>query len=183
MVSSIQPSDASHNYSNTQSPQERQKYFEIQFETAVLSSFVAITQKNSPLQSQLSKIKNGLDSGEPPEQLATHLNHCIAQINQTLTPEKLPFPPFNFSTEGSQVQTLCNFTLSVQKFLNTAAEKGELPWNEEQKLFSELSSLGNTIGQMTPEQAFDHLNGVIERANRLLPRDYQIPTLPLTQRR
>ena len=179
----IHPTDSSGPISTTQTPQERQKTFEIQFATAVLGNFVAITQQNSSIQSQISKLKSGLASGQSPDQLATSLNQLISQINNGIVPGKPHFPYFSFSSEGSQVQALRNFSLSLEKFLNTAAEKGSLNWNDEQKLFGELSYLVNNIGQMTPEQAFDKLNGVIEAANNHLPQKYQLPTIPLMQRR
>jgi hypothetical protein len=180
MVSSVQASDSSDNISY-KTPQEKQKRFELIFEIDVLSCYISMLQQNGSLQSQLSKLKNGLESGQSTDQLASNLNQLISQINDQIVPGKPPFPFFSFSNEGSQVQALRNFTLSVQKFINTAAERGQMNWNDEQKLFGELSSLVNNMGQMTPEQAFEKLNGIIEESNQHLSHNYQLPTIPFMQ--
>lgn len=183
MVYPVHPSDSLHPTQDSQTPQEKQKLFEIQFETAVLSAYVSITNQNGSVKQQLSKIKNGAESGQPPDQLATSVNQVIAQINTGVIPGKIAFPSFSFSTDGAQVQAIRNFALSVEKFLNTASEKGNIHWKDEEKLFGHLSDLVYNVGQMTPEQAFNKLNGVIEQANEHLPAHFQLPTIPYVQKR
>ncbi len=179
MTDAISPSSSAY-HPHSQSPAEAHRMFEIQFETAVLGIFVAATGQDGSVKRQVSQLKNGIKSGKPTAELATSLNQLVSQINTTVVPGKAPFPSFLFTSEGSQVQALTHHAITLQKCLNTLSENGEMPWDEENKLFNELSTLVRTIPQITPEQAYDKLNYVIELANAHLPSHYQIPELPLS---
>ncbi len=178
MTTPIHPSGSSYSLPQTQSPQERKKLFELQFETAVLGIFVAVTgQNNSPIQRQISQLKNGIAAAQPPDQLATSLNQLISQINTTIVPGMAKFPQFQFSGEGSQVQATTYQAITLEKGLLILSEKGHLDPRKEQKLFEQLSSLIGSIAQMTSDQAYSHLNQIIDQANSALPSAYQIPHL------
>lgn len=183
MVHPVQPSDATGPIAISQTPQERQRLFEIQFATEVLSAYVSITRQDGSVKQQLSKLKNGLASGQSPDQLAPDLNQVISQINSGIVPGKALFPPFSFSSGGSETQALANFCISLEKLLHTAGETGNIPWKHVEKIFGELSTLISNIGQMTSEQAFNKLNGAIEEANKDLPAQYTLPTIPFMHRR
>lgn len=170
-------SSSSAYHPHTQSPAEAHRMFEIQFETAVLGIFVAASGQDGSTQHQVSQLKKGIQSGKPTAELASDLNQLISQINVTIIPGKAPLPSFLFTTEGSQVQALTHHAITLQKCLNTLSENGGMPWEEEKKLFSDLTLLIGTIPQITPEQAYGKLNEVIEKANAHLPSQYQIPAL------
>lgn len=179
MTDSISPSSSAY-HPHSQSPAEAHRMFEIQFETAVLGIFVATTGQDGSAKRQVSQLKNGIKSGAPTAELGTSLNQLVSQINTTVVPGKALFPAFLFTSEGSQVQALTHHAITLQKCLNTLSENGGMPWEEEKKLFTELSTLVRTIPQLTPKQAFDTLNEVIEKANTHLPSNFQIPPLPLS---
>lgn len=179
MTDAISPSGPTY-HAHNQSNSETHRMFEIQFETAVLGIFVATTGQDGSVKHQVSQLKNGMKSGTPTAELATSLNQLVSQINTTIVPGKAPFPAFLFTSEGSQVQALTHHTITLQKCLNTLSENGGMPWEEEKKLFTELSTLVHMIPQITPEQAFDKLNEVIDKANAHLSSNFQIPTLPLS---
>jgi hypothetical protein len=179
MTGSIPPVGASYQSQGAESPQERQKLFEIQFQTAVLGIYIAVSGQNGSCEQQLSHIKDGMKSGKATGELAGLLNQLVMQINQTIIPGKAPFPPFQFSTEGSQAQALTNHATTLEKCLNALAEYNQFPWAQEQPLFAQLTSLINTISQLSPAQAFDQINAVINQANGHLSSKFQIP--PLTR--
>lgn len=178
MTDAISPSGPAHHISPSQSPQERHRMFEIQFETSVLGIFVAVTGQNGSMQHQVSQLKNGIKAGNPPAELASGLNQLVSQINTSIAPGKAPFPTFLFSSEGSQAQALTHHAITLEKCLNTLAEHGHLPWPQEHQLFSQLAGLVNTIPQIPAAQAYSELNHVIDQANAHLIRRYQIPSLP-----
>jgi len=182
MIQPIQPSDSTSPIAISQTPEEKQKSFEIQFETEVLSAYVSITGQNGSVKQHLSKLKNGLASGQAPDQLAAGLNQVISQINNQTVPEE-NLPAFGFSSDGNQTQAVGCFGLTLEKLLHVASEKGNIQWKDEEKLFGELSSLIYNVEQMIPEQAFKKLNGIIEEANNNLPAQYKLPAIPFTQRR
>lgn len=183
MTQPIGPSDSANSVPAPQSPQEKQKLFELQFQIAVISDYIAVSGQNGSTQQQLNQLKKGLESGQPPDQLASNLNQLISQINNSIIPGKAAFPTFSFSSTGSQVQAITHYAISLEKFLNTAAEKGIINWPNEQKLFKELSSLIENVGQLTPEQAFNKLNELIEEANADLPTQYKLPKIATQFRR
>lgn len=178
MIQPIDRSNLSSSIPQEASPHERQKLFEIQFETSVLGTFIAVSEKNDVFNPQLSKIKNGLVSGQSPDQLHRGLNDLIDQINQSSPPEAAPFPPFQFSTEGSESVALSNFVVSLEKVLNVAGKNGVVDWSKEAQLFSKLSSLERNLRGMTTYQVFEQLNQLIVQANESLSAHLHIPSLP-----
>lgn len=176
MVQPIQPKEPSSPITSRETPQEKHQLFEIEFLTAVLSDYVAVSRQNGSAKELLSKLKNGLASGQSPAQLGTQLNDLISQINSGIVPGKAKFPDFN--STGDQTQAVIHCAFCLEKLLNAAAEKGDIKWKDEEKLFNELSDLIYNGGQMAPEQAFKKLNGVIEEANSALPAHQKLPIIP-----
>lgn len=179
MVHPIGQSGGIEPHLSSQSPEERQKLFELQFQTAVISDYVAITQQqHGSVQDNLSKIKSDLSSGKSPDSVAASMNQLISQLNTGVIPGKAPFPTFHFSSEGSDVRTISHFALSLEKFINTAAEKGNIQWANEQKLFKDLTTLIDKCAQMTTEQAYSNLNTLVEEVNKALPGHMRLPKVP-----
>jgi hypothetical protein len=171
MVQPVSPLGSASVTHGSQSSQEKQKLFEIQFETDVLGSYLASTRQNGSLKAQLDNIKKGLASGKSPDLLVSDLNSLISQINQH-TPSP-PFPSFSFTSEGSQVTALQYYCITLEKLIHSVS-KGP----QEQNLFKELASLWNDVGQISSEQAFGALNGVIEKINDAFPDKCHISTIP-----
>lgn len=178
MVYPVHPSDPLFLHGSSESPQEKQKLFEIQFETSVLGIYVAVSGQNGSIQKQLSHVKNSLASGKSPDQLTESLNQTISQMNQSMVPGTPPFPPFQFTSEGSQRAILTNHALALKKCLNALAENGKIDPSEEQKLMGSLTHLTNHMGQLTPTQAYQQFNGIIQSANDHLSKPYHFPTFP-----
>lgn len=183
MVQPIHSYGSSEPISDDETPQEKQKLFEIEFETAILGDYISVSEKNGSLKQQISKLKNELLSGQSSEHLAASLNQLIDQINRTISPGKAKFPPFQFSSEGSSATALTHYAMTLEKLLNAAAEKGAVAWNSEQTLFRDLSALISCIPSMTPSQATERLNSLIDQANAVLPSSLHIPSLPDELRR
>jgi hypothetical protein len=177
MVYPVHPSDSAGDIAPSGPSENKRKLFEIQFQTAVIGAYVAITGENGSISQQLSKLKDGLQSGAPADKLANGINLLISQINGHMAVSKANFPTFRFTSEGSETQALMNHGISLEKLLNAAAEKGHVERKEQEKLFGELSDFILSVGQMTSEQAYNKLNGLVDQVNDQVP-GLQLPSIP-----
>jgi hypothetical protein len=180
MVQPIQPLGPSGPFPQQQNRQERRQLLEIEFETAVLGIFVAVSgQNHTPQQQQLSKIKNALASGEQnSSQLVSALNQLIGEINEQITPGKPKFPHFVDDPEGNQPLSLTHFAITLEKCLQALGEKSVLPWKQEENLFQELKNAITEIQKKNPAQGLNRINHVIDEMNQILEGESHIPTLP-----
>lgn len=158
---------------------ERQKLFEIQWEIDLISTYVAITQKNGTIGHQLNSLKKGLSSGESPEKLIAPLNQLIDILNRGMSSHEAPFPPFHLTSGGNEHKALAQFALSLEKYLNVAAEQGKISWEKEETLFNQMSSLVTQIGVLPLNEVIWRINAVIGEANQSLPLVYQLQGIGL----
>lgn len=159
----------------TESPQEKEKMSEVRFQTALLRAYLSVTGHNGSLAQALEALENEMSTGKFSEQLANNVNQIITQLNQNS--DKAPFPAFSFSTEGPPALAISHFALSLEKFINCTAEKGDMDWTSEKNTFKQLAELINNSGEMAQNAAFKKLNEIIDAVNQQLPAHYHLPTI------
>lgn len=161
-----------------ESQSEKQKLFDIQFETSVIGMYVAVSQKNGNISHQLETIKKGMKAGEKPEKLVPAMNHLIDEINKDIPSGKATFPPFELTAHHTQF-ALQNYARTLEKFFNVAAEKGKISWSHQEELFKETSALWAKLdeGNIPMHEAKNNLNAIIEQANQHLPQEFQLKPL------
>lgn len=164
----------------TESKKERQKLFEIQWEIDLISTYVAITQQNGTIGHQLNSLKKGLNSGEPPEKLIAPLNQLIDGLNKGMLSDVAPFPPFDLTSGGNEHKALGQYALTLEKYLNVAAEQGKISWEKEEQLFNQTNSIVSQIGAIPHDEVVSRINEVIAQANQYLPLNYQLHGIGLS---
>jgi hypothetical protein len=176
-VSSVQAGQGPESIRPTESQEERQKLFELQWEINLIGTFVAVTQKNGNVEHQLNSIKKAFEAGEKPEKLTPAVNQLIDEINKGTPSNTALFPPFDLTSGGNENKAMAQYALSVEKYLNVAAEKGKINWEDEQSLFDQTRSLIENIGAIPTGEAMRRLNAIIESANQSLPLKFQLQAL------
>ncbi len=177
MVSSIQAGQGPEGLPPPESHQERQKMFELEWNINLIGTYVAVSNKGGDADHTLQGIKKELAGGKSPEKLMPAMNQLIDQLNKGLPPDSTPLPPFSFTSTGNENQAMTQYAVTLEKFLNTAANQGKLDWNNETELFDRTTSLINDIGTIPLEEAKSRLNTIVDTANSILPPSYQLPRM------
>ncbi|MCC5832580.1 MAG: hypothetical protein JJU12_06015 [Chlamydiales bacterium] len=176
-VSSVQAGQGPESIRPTESQEERQKLFELQWEINLIGTFVAVSQKNGNVEHQLNSIKKSFEKGEKPEKLVPAVNQLIDEINKGTPSNVALFPPFDLSSGGNENKAMTQYALSLEKYLNVAAEQGKIGWEQQMPLFDQTSTLVENIGAIPADEAMRRLNAIIEAANRALPPAFQLQAL------
>ncbi|MCH9626450.1 MAG: hypothetical protein S4CHLAM2_00720 [Chlamydiales bacterium] len=131
------------------------------------------------VQEELKELAQTEDSSEL---VTTRLNHCIERINQQLKQNTdasrfVPFPLFSFAAGVHIESSVLNQISMIERTLNEAAEAGFVSWDEEShyfeavlKVFSEVES-----HKMLPQEGMARLIGELNKLNKTLPADSQVP--------
>lgn len=177
MVSPIHSSQPSY---PSESPQDRQKLFELQWEISVLGTYLAVTRQNGQLASTASKIKNDIKSGAPADSISSDMNTLIDMINKKMPKNLAPFPMFSFTSgQSSPLESLRSYVMTFEKLLLTLRENRQLDPRAEASLWKEAQNVFDSVSKTSdPATVFHQLEALVESVNRHLPRDQQIPPLP-----
>lgn len=176
-VNSVQAGQGPESVRPTESKEERQKLFELQWEINLISTFVAVSQKNGNISHQLDSVKKAFEAGEKPEKIVPALNQLIDDINKGTPSQTALFPSFDLTSGGNEHKAMAQYALSLEKFLNVAAEKGKMSWEDEEPLFNQARTLVDSIGTIPTDEAVSRLNNIIGAANQALPLEFQLKAL------
>ncbi|MCH9626449.1 MAG: hypothetical protein S4CHLAM2_00710 [Chlamydiales bacterium] len=160
-----------------ETPAERKKRFEMQWEMSIIGIYVAVSRKGGDATHPLDTLKKDLDSDKPPEQLVPALNQVIDLINKDLPSDAAPLPPFDLTSGGNEQKAMAQYAITLEKFLNAAAQQGQIPWKEQEVLFNQTRDLVDHIGAVPLDEAVNRLNAIIEEANQSLPLSFQLDAL------
>jgi len=176
-VSSVHEGQGPEPIRPTESKEEQQKIFELQWEINLIGTYVAVSNKNGNTEHQLKGLKKGLEDGESPEKLVPQMNQLIDQINTGTPSDKAVFPSFDLTSGGNEHKAMAQYALSVEKYLNVAAEHGQISWEKQEPLFNQTRTLVDNIGAIPTDEAMHRLNSIIASANKSLPLPYQLQAL------
>ncbi len=169
-IGSVQPGQGPESTPPPESKAERQKLFELQWEISLLGIVDAVSNKNGNVQHQLGNLKQSMVAGQPPEKLLPAVNQVIDQLNQGL-------PPFDLTSGGNENKAITQYTDSVERYINLAAEKGKISSEDQEHLTGQTHALIEQIGTIPTTEAMHTFNSIIDSANQALPAAFQLPRL------
>lgn len=186
MASPVQPTPS--HYHPSESAQEKQKLFELEWEINLLGAYLTASAKNNPLLQHVSNLKNMVATGKTaPSLIATEVNHLISQVNYQTGGGVVPLPPFE-STIDNEAQALTSFAKTIEKVVKQFAENKSLPaWSPGDSLFKEGTELFKAISSglfdRNPQEGLQKLNQLIEKINNSQNHQMhlQIPLIPVRQ--
>ncbi len=166
---------------------QNQESVQLKWGIALLNSFVHFAAKSGSISPSQMRALDGelaelIQAEDSSDWVTTQLNHCIERVNQQLqqntdTSKFVPFPLFSFAAGVHMESSVLDQISMIERTLSEAAEGEVISWDNESHYFETLLKVSSEIEyhKMLPQEGMARLIGELEKLNKELPLDSQIP--------